>query len=110
MLAMKRDCLFWPLRLDPKDRDYDVFLLNSINRQVKYRHLRDQNLHSYELFCLEPEFKKIPWEFVKMMSILRGDEKEEMSVEFKKAMIVEAIRERMSEYITVAVSDRTRSR
>ena len=80
---------------------------------MKYRHLRDHNLHSYELFCLEPEFKKIPWEFVKMMSILRGEEMEEMEemdMEFKKAMIVEAIRERMSEYITVAVSDRTRSR
>ena len=24
LLAMKRDCLFWPLRLDPKDREYDV--------------------------------------------------------------------------------------
>ena len=45
-----------------------------------------------------------------MMSILRGEEMEEMDMEFKKEMIVEAIRERMSEYITVAVSDRTRSR
>ena len=44
------------------------------------------------------------------MSILRGEEKDEIDAEFKKTMIGEAIRERMSEYITVAVSDRTRSR
>ena len=47
----------------------------------------------------------MPNEFFVMLGILRGRE-----TESRWTLLLEAIREKMGEYITLAVSDRTRSR
>ena len=70
--------------------------------------LEENGLHSYEQFCLQPDVERIPKSFITMLSILK--QREITTKENRKELLVSAIKERMSEYITVTISDRTRSR
>ena len=67
--------------------------------------MEERGLHAYERFCLLPDAELVPNEFFVMLGILRGRE-----TESRWTLLLEAIREKMGEYITLAVSDRTRSR
>lgn len=72
------------------------------------KQLETKGLSSYEQFCVPTEVDRVPARFLTMLSILRGVEIH--SEEEKKALLATAIRERMKEYVTLAISDRTRSR
>lgn len=70
--------------------------------------LERRDLSSYEQFCVPTDVDRVPARFLTMLSILRGVEIS--SEETKRSLLETAIRERMKEYITLSISDRTRSR
>ena len=72
------------------------------------KELEMKGLSSYEQFCVPTEVDRVPARFLTMLSILRGVET--YSEEEKRLLLASAIRERMREYITLSISDRTRSR
>ena len=72
------------------------------------KELETKGLSSYEQFCVPTEIDRVPTRFLTMLSILRGVETH--SEEEKVSLLASAIRERMREYITLSISDRTRSR
>ena len=67
-----------------------------------------KGFHSYEQFCLQPSVNMIPDSFITILSILK--QKDITTRESRKELLVSAIKERMGEYITVALSDKMRSR
>lgn len=72
------------------------------------KELEMKGLSSYEQFCVPTEVDRVSARFLTMLSILRGVETH--SEEEKRLLLASAIRERMKEYITLSISDRTRSR
>lgn len=70
--------------------------------------LETKSLSSYEQFCVPADVDRVPARFLTMLSILRGAETH--SEEEKRSLLAAAIRDRMKEYITLSISDRTRSR
>lgn len=70
--------------------------------------LETKGLSSYEQFCVPADVDRVPARFLTVLSILRGVEIR--SEEEKRSLLEAAIRERMKEYITLSISDRTRSR
>ena len=70
--------------------------------------MKKAGLHLYEQFCLPTDVEAVPSDFVTMLGILTDhpakDKKE------RKALLLDAIRQKSSEYITVLLSDKTRSR
>ncbi|KAK8797931.1 hypothetical protein WA171_005460 [Blastocystis sp. BT1] len=98
LLALKRDCVLWSLDLSTEDPDFDS----------KLQKLEEKGFHSYEQFCLQPSVNMIPDSFITILSILK--QKDITTRESRKELLVSAIKERMGEYITVALSDKMRSR
>ena len=70
--------------------------------------LETKGLSSYEQFCVPTDVDRVSPRFLTMLLILRGVETP--SEEEKRSLLATAIRERMKEYVTLSISDRTRSR
>lgn len=75
--------------------------------------MKNANLHLYERFCLIPDAESIPNKFIDMLRVINRNEKAGESESNNKDrwnLLLEAIKDKMGSYITLAVSDRTRSR
>lgn len=75
--------------------------------------MKNANLHLYERFCLILDAESIPNKFIDMLRIINRNEKAGESESNNKDrwnLLLEAIKDKMGSYITLAVSDRTRSR
>ena len=96
--ALKDDCIRWNLELNRDDKEF----------QRKKELLWSKGLGLYEQFCLPTKAELLPNEFITMLSILKN--KTIVSMNDRKEMLASAVKERIRKYITLSISDRTRSR
>lgn len=107
-MALQDDCIRWHLELSNEDPFYEVEKRVLINEQTKRDLLEEKGLGRIELFCLPTVANQIPRDFITMLSILKG--KPVSTIEERKMLLLESIREKMQMYVTLMISDRTRSR
>lgn len=66
------------------------------------------SLHLYEQFCLPTDAAKLPADFLTMLSILK--DVKVMNKQDRQRLLLDAIKQKASQYITVSLSDKMRSR
>lgn len=97
-MALQEDCIRWNLELDDLDPDYEQ----------KRRMLEEKGFELYEQFCVPTKAEILPSRFISMLSVLKGQPI--TTVEERKKMLLESVKEKMKRYVTLVISDRTRSR
>ena len=97
-MALQNDCILWNLELDERDPEF------SEKQQI----LETKGFELFEHFCIPTKAEVLPSRFITMLSILR--KKSITTIEERKEMLLESVKEKMKKYVTLVVSDRTRSR
>lgn len=97
-MALQEDCILWNLELSENDFAFEG----------KQTILETKGFELFEHFCIPTKAEVIPSRFITMLSILR--DKPISTIEERKELLLESVKEKMRQYVTLVISDRTRSR
>lgn len=97
-LAQINDCILWTLTIPVDHPDVDQMMNTFATKGL--------DLHS--VFCIEPDVSKLPSDFIEMLSIIHGYRLVDDASLF--TMVANAAKDKLNQYLTLSMSDRTRSR